>query len=129
MSFLTLTSFPPALLVACSVGVAMAADGELVWSNPLPLRYVEGQTAPRTEIRDPCILREGDTYHLTFTMWPFRGRDERFLKEPNQGGSPGIAMYTSRDLLCIDPFDVAADGTIQCHGPSIGAQSVRLPRP
>ena len=68
------------------------------WSNPLPLRYVEGQSAPRTEIRDPCIIRDGDTYFLTFTMWPFRNREERFLKEPNQGGSPGIALYSSRDL-------------------------------
>jgi hypothetical protein len=66
--------------------------------NPLPFTYTEGQTAPRTEVRDPCIIREDGTYYLVFTMWPFRNREEKFLREPNQGGSPGIALYSSRDL-------------------------------
>lgn len=52
----------------------------------------------RTELRDPCIIREGDTWYLVFTMWPFRNREEQHLQEPDQGGSPGIALYTSRDL-------------------------------
>lgn len=68
------------------------------WSNPLPLRYTEGQTAPRTELRDPCVIREGDTYYLVFTMWPFRNREPNRLDQPNQGGSPGIALYSSPDL-------------------------------
>lgn len=57
----------------------------------------EGRTAPRSEIRDPCIIREGDTLHLVFTLWPFRNRDERFLHEQDPGGSPGIALHASRD--------------------------------
>lgn len=61
-------------------------------------RYAEGQAEPRREVRDPCVIREGDTYHLVFTMWPFRGREENRLAEPDQGGSPGIAMYASKDL-------------------------------
>ena len=65
---------------------------------PTPFQYQEGQAAPRTEVRDPCIIREGDTYYLVFTMWPFRNREEKFLGEPDQGGSPGIALYSSRDL-------------------------------
>lgn len=65
---------------------------------PLPFEYAEGQTAPRREVRDPCMVREGDRYYLVFTMWPFRNREERFLNEPNQGGSPGIALYSSPDL-------------------------------
>jgi beta-xylosidase len=68
------------------------------WSNPLPFQYTEGQTAPRAEVRDPCIIRDGDTYYLVFTMWPFRNREDKFLNEPNQGGSPGIALYSSKDL-------------------------------
>ncbi|MEI7732105.1 MAG: family 43 glycosylhydrolase [Verrucomicrobiota bacterium] len=68
------------------------------WSNPLPFQYTEGQTAPRSEVRDPCIIREDDTYYLIFTMHPFRNREEKFLNEPNQGGSPGIALYSSKDL-------------------------------
>lgn len=98
MSCLAALSAVAALLAMCSGCAAAAADRPFTWTNPLALRYAEGQAAPRTEVRDPCIIREGDTYYLVFTMWPFRGRDVRFLKEPNQGGSPGIAMYASRDL-------------------------------
>jgi len=74
------------------------AESEKAVSNPIRFRYAEGQSAPRSEVRDPCILREGDTYYLTFTMWPFRNREEAHLGEPNQGGSPGIALYSSKDL-------------------------------
>lgn len=75
-----------------------AADLPFNWSNPLRFEYSEGQTAPRREIRDPCIVREGDCYYLVFTMWPFRGREEAHLAEPDAGGSPGIALYASPDL-------------------------------
>lgn len=68
------------------------------YSNPLKFEYTEGQAAPRRELRDPCIVREGDTYYLTFTMYPFRNREERFLATPSQGGSPGIALYSSKNL-------------------------------
>lgn len=49
-------------------------------------------------MRDPSIIRAGDTWHLVFTMWPFRNREETRLSEPDNGGSPGIAMYSSKDL-------------------------------
>ena len=49
-------------------------------------------------MRDPCIIREGDRHYLVFTLWPFRGREEAHLAEPNAGGSPGIALYSSPDL-------------------------------
>ena len=62
--------------------------------DPLPFQYTESQTVPRTEVRDPCIIREGDTYHLVFTMWPFGNREEKRLDRTNQGGSPGIAPRT-----------------------------------
>jgi DUF1680 family protein len=75
-----------------------AASSPPAWPIPVDFQYSEGQTAPRRELRDPCIIREGGTYYLVFTMWPFRGRDERHLQELNQGGSPGIAIYSSRDL-------------------------------
>ncbi len=75
---------------------AVGAAGAV--ANPLDFHYAEGQAAPRGEVRDPCIIREGDTYYLTFTMWPFRNREEKYLGEPDQGGSPGIALYASKDL-------------------------------
>ncbi len=80
------------------VSTGSAAENSFTWSNPLPFQYAEGQAAPRTEVRDPCIIREGDTFYLVFTMWPFRNREEKRLAEPDQGGSPGIALYSSPDL-------------------------------
>jgi len=75
-----------------------AAAPAFTWSNPSPFQYTEGQTAPRREVRDPCIIREGDTYYLVFTMWPFANREEQRVELPNNGSSPGIALYSSRDL-------------------------------
>lgn len=88
------------VFVSGAIGeVAVASDGRTnSWSNPLPFEYVEGQTAPRREVRDPCIIREGGTYYLVFTMYPFSNREPRRLNLPNQGGSPGIALYSSADL-------------------------------
>jgi hypothetical protein len=70
----------------------------LNYSNPLPFSYAEGQSQPRKEIRDPCILRDGEKYYLVFTMYPFRGRDEKFFTEPDNGSSPGIALYSTTNF-------------------------------
>jgi hypothetical protein len=95
----------PAVVAAGCHGEPLVVDGSgqvsskaFRWQNPLPFEYVEGQTVPRREVRDPCIIREGDTYYLVFTMYPFRNREEKRLSEPNQGGSPGITLYSSQDL-------------------------------
>jgi beta-xylosidase len=80
---------------------AAPAGGVFAYRNPLEFSYpyFSGSAEEtKKEIRDPCVIREGDTYYLVFTMWPFRGREERYLGEPNQGGSPGIALYSSKDL-------------------------------
>lgn len=44
------------------------ALGQTEHLRPVPFTYTEGQTAPRTEVRDPCVVREKDTYYLVFTM-------------------------------------------------------------
>ena len=64
------------------------------YSNPI---YFQGGTS-RDEVRDPCIIREGDTYYLVFTVWPFRNREESHLADPDQGSSPGIRLFSSKDL-------------------------------
>ncbi len=87
--------------VAAQTGVARPrgmSDSVFHWSNPLPFAYTEGQIALRTEVRDPCIVRDGDRYYLILTMWPFSNREINRLERPNQGGSPGIALYSSKDL-------------------------------
>jgi hypothetical protein len=82
--------------------IRQAARGELVTtaqvSNPIDFQYDQGQTASRRELRDPCIIHEGDSYYLVFTMWPFSNREEQHVHLPNEGGSPGIAIYSSKDL-------------------------------
>ena len=91
--------FLPMILVTF---LAVSAHGEGLPAsrpaNPLNFTYDQGQTAVRREVRDPCIFRDGDAYYLVFTMWPFRNREEKHLADPNQGGSPGMAIYSSRDL-------------------------------
>ena len=89
--------FSAGMLLVASAAMSCLA-GDFAWNNPLAFQYTEGQAAPRHEVRDPCIIRDGETYYLVFTMWPFRNRDEKHLQEPDQGGSPGIALYSSRDL-------------------------------
>ncbi len=76
---------------------AQSTSKIFTYHNPLPFEYeAGGQT--RREIRDPCIIREGDTWYLIFTVWPFANREENRLHLPDQGGSPGIKLYASRDL-------------------------------
>jgi len=74
---------------------ALRSATPFTYRNPI---YFQGKTG-KDEVRDPCIIREGDTYYLVFTVWPFRGRDEKHLNDPDQGSSPGIKLFSSKDLL------------------------------
>ena len=85
------------LLPALLCCAAAPKDKLMPPPNPLPFAY-DADGAERTEVRDPCILRDGDTYYLVFTMWPFANREADRLNLPNQGGSPGIRIFTSRDM-------------------------------
>jgi beta-xylosidase len=71
-------------------------------AQPLPFRY-ESQGGFREEVRDPCIVQENGTYHMVFTMWPFANREEERLGLEDNGSSPGIRMFTSRDLKSWKP--------------------------
>ncbi len=95
----------PAILIALTVFGFLASNlgsapgaPPFTWSNRLSFEYTEGQTAPRREVRDPCIVHEGDTYYLVFTMWPFANREEKRMSLPDNGSSPGIALYASPDM-------------------------------
>ena len=88
-------------LISAGMLLVVSATVGFAWSNPLDLQYTEGQTAPRKEIRDPCIVREGDTYHLVFTMWPFRNREEKLLNEPNQGMCFNMAKLNLYQCLSV----------------------------
>ena len=76
---------------------AAAAPDSITYSNPLPFSY-ESQGKTLKELRDPCIIRDGDTYYVIFTMWPFRNYTDVNPGKPDLGSSPGIRMYSTRDF-------------------------------
>jgi xylan 1,4-beta-xylosidase len=77
-----------------SYGQAGPAASVFHWSNPI---YVSGSSAQDT-LRDPDIIQDNGLYYLVYTMWPFRNFTDRNLKLPDDGSSPGIALYSSSDL-------------------------------
>ena len=84
--------------------LAGAAQAAFSYSNPLGFGYVNSVgRADEREVRDPCIIREGDTYYMVFTMWPFANREEKRLSLPDNGSSPGIQLYASKDLKTWQP--------------------------
>ncbi len=76
---------------------AAATPALITYSNPLPFTY-ESHGLARSEVRDPCIIRDAGRYYVVFTMHPFSPRDEKHLQEQDQGGSPGIRIYSSADF-------------------------------
>ena len=75
----------------------MLIVASLLLSQEPSFKY-ESQGAERSEVRDPCVFREGDTYYLVFTMWPFANREEERMALRDNGSSPGIRMYSSKNL-------------------------------
>lgn len=81
----------------CCAALTAATPAIITYSNPLPFTYEShGQT--RSEVRDPCIIRDAGRYYVVFTMHPFSPRDEKHLQDPDQGSSPGIRIYSSPDF-------------------------------
>lgn len=92
--------FFPRALSDAQVGALFQAGqaafhlGGFAWANPV---YFQGNG--RTgELRDPDILRDGGVYYLVCTLWPFANYTDADPNKPNDNSSPGIALYTSRDL-------------------------------
>ena len=72
-------------------------------ANPFNFQYADNEGEMRREVRDPAIIREGDTYYMTFTMWPFANREDGRMTLPNNGSSPGIQLFSSQDLKTWKP--------------------------
>ncbi len=85
-------------LAVTLLATVVAGASELTLSNPLPFTY-EAVGRTQEELRDPCIIRDGDRWYVVFTMWPFRPRDEKHLNEPDLGSAPGIRIYSTADFL------------------------------
>lgn len=63
------------------------------------IRFDKAAGSYRDEVRDPFIIREGDTYYLIHTMYPFTHSTSADADKPDCNSSPGIRMYESKDLL------------------------------
>ncbi len=77
------------------------APATLAYANPLPFSYTTSLPAPgsmHTELRDPCIIRDGNRYYLVFTMWPFADIGAKGPAKPDLNSSPGIRLFVSKDL-------------------------------
>lgn len=88
------------LSVGCG-GKKSEQPQEFTYQNPLPFSYTyfDGeQEREITELRDPCIMRDGDTYYLVFTHFPFTHHTSRDESKPDLNSSPGIRLYSSKDL-------------------------------
>jgi len=74
------------------------------WSNPLSKFYYlytkdkNGSYDIIREVRDPAIIREGDTYYIVYTHYPFTHNLDKDINKPDYGSSPGIRMYSTKDF-------------------------------
>lgn len=71
------------------------------YQNPIDFSYpYYNGTTERTikELRDPAIIREGDTYYLVYTHIPFTHHTSRDSSKIDYNSSPGIRLYSSKDL-------------------------------
>ncbi len=89
-------------IIGVESGIRVNGTKSVGVSNPLDLQYM-GDGEMRREVRDPAIIRDGDTYYMTFTMWPFANREDGRMALENNGSSPGIQLFSSKDLKTWKP--------------------------
>ena len=91
-----------ALLVTITTTAQPANQPPFTYQNPADFSYPYFDGARNrtiTELRDPAIIREGDTYYLVFTHYPFTHHTSRDPAKPDYNSSPGIRLYSSKDLM------------------------------
>jgi len=100
---LRITSYArAAALLLAAAPCAATAQLPFTYTNPAPFSYpYDTGTGTRTitELRDPAIIREGDTYYLVFTHYPFTHHTARDPNKIDYNSSPGIRLYSSKDLM------------------------------
>jgi xylan 1,4-beta-xylosidase len=84
-------------------GVKVAPARTAQVTSPFDFQYTASNGEQQREVRDPAIIREGDTYYMTFTMWPFANREDNRMNLPDNGSSPGIRIFSSKDLKTWTP--------------------------
>ena len=81
---------------------AQGALKTLTYTNPLHFGTNTG-CEDHDELRDPCIIEDAGTYYLVFTMWPFTDRADQDPSKPDRNSSPGIRIYSSKNLTHWTP--------------------------
>jgi hypothetical protein len=66
------------------------------WQNPIHFDEAAGIYGDR--LRDPHIIRVGDTYYLTHTMTRAGGADDYDPYLPYEGSCPGVRLYSTKDF-------------------------------
>lgn len=66
------------------------------WQNPIHFDEAAGPYGDR--LRDPHIIRDGDTYYLTHSMTPVAAEENYDPFSPFQGSSPGVRLYSTKDF-------------------------------
>jgi xylan 1,4-beta-xylosidase len=66
------------------------------WQNPIHFDKAAGGYTDK--LRDPHIIRVNDTYYLTSTMTPCGGPGEYDPYKRNDGSSPGLRLYSTKDF-------------------------------
>lgn len=93
---------PRPLLAAFLLALPSQAAGPVAGSeNPVDFSYpyFDGEKEISiSEVRDPAVIRVGDTWYLTFTHFPFTHSDSADASKPDDNSSPGIRLYSSKDL-------------------------------
>ncbi len=97
-----------------AVGDKLQSPSSISWSNPLPFQCVEGQTEPRREVRDPCIIQDAGSYYLVFTMWPFANREEKRMDLPKNGSSPA-SLSIGRGISGSGSSRVGLSNQLRCR--------------
>ncbi|MEI7422938.1 MAG: family 43 glycosylhydrolase [Prolixibacteraceae bacterium] len=86
------------------VGVTLMIDScraaknfpDFEWQNPIHFDAAAGIYGDR--LRDPHIIRVGDTYYLTHSMTPVAGINYYDPYISHEGSSPGVRLYSTKDF-------------------------------
>jgi hypothetical protein len=66
------------------------------WQNPIHFNEAAGIYGDR--LRDPHLIRVGDSYYLTHTMTPCSGPEEYDPYKRREGSGPGVRLYSTKDF-------------------------------
>ena len=98
------------------------------WQNPIHFDEAAGIYGDR--LRDPHLIRVGDSYYLTHTMTPCSGPEEYDPYKRREGSGPGVRLYSTKDfktwkaetwIVNADALPADCPYRNQCWAPEVNA--------